>query len=115
MARRGASAGTVIPQTGSFATGSVIDGKGNLYAAQPRGFVVDRVMTPAEGMRGYDGLRVFSATTVGRRERLGEDITGWLAAHPERIPVHTLVLQSSDARFHCFTIVLFWSAAAPAK
>lgn len=56
----------------------------------------------------FEGVRVFSATTVDRRERLGEEITLWLRSHPELAPVATEVLQSSDARFHCLTVVVFW-------
>lgn len=65
-------------------------------------------MTSLDGKRGYDGVTVFSATTILRRERLGDDVTAWLRAHPDRIPVDTIVLLSSDARFHCLSIVLFW-------
>lgn len=56
----------------------------------------------------YEGAQVFSATTFGRRDKLGEDVTAWIRAHPEYMPVRTCVLQSSDSRFHCLTIVLFW-------
>lgn len=65
-------------------------------------------MTPPAGERGYDGVKVFSASTLGRREMLGGDITAWLRAHPERVPVNTIVRQSSDARFHCLSILIFW-------
>lgn len=66
-----------------------------------------------DGESGFDGVKVFSATTVGRREKLGEDIIAWLRAYPERVPVDTVVRQSSDARFHCFTIVMFWRVPRP--
>ena len=56
----------------------------------------------------YEGAQVFSATTFGRRDKLGEDVTAWLRAHPGTLPVRTCVLQSSDSRFHCLSIVLFW-------
>ncbi|MEP6652995.1 MAG: hypothetical protein ABJA82_06525 [Myxococcales bacterium] len=56
----------------------------------------------------YQGMTVFSATTMARRERLGEDVTAWLRSHPDRIPVDTLVRQSSDSRFHCLSILVFW-------
>ena len=68
-------------------------------------------MTAAEGGGAYDGVRVFSATTLARREKLGEDITGWLNAHPDRIPVNAVVRLSSDSRFHCLSIVVFWRMA----
>lgn len=56
----------------------------------------------------YDGVTVFSATTVQRRDRVGDEITAWLRAHPERVPVNTIVRQSSDTRFHCLSILIFW-------
>lgn len=65
-------------------------------------------MTPPEGKCGYDGVKVFSATTFRRREMLGDDIRAWLRAHPERVPANTIVRQSSDARFHCLSILIFW-------
>lgn len=61
---------------------------------------------------GYDGVKVFSATMVARRERLGEDVTDWLREHPECVPVEAVVRLSSDARFHCLSIVIFWRAAS---
>lgn len=57
----------------------------------------------------FDGVKVFSATTAGDRERLGERLTAWLRAQPKPVViVDRAVLQSSDARFHCITIVLFY-------
>jgi hypothetical protein len=55
----------------------------------------------------FDGVRVFSATMMRDREQLGERITGWLARHDVEI-VDIVVRQSSDAAFHCITIVLFF-------
>jgi hypothetical protein len=56
----------------------------------------------------FEGLTVFSATTATRRERLGDDITSWLQAHPELVPVDTVVRLSSDTQFHCLSILVFW-------
>ncbi|MBL8682792.1 MAG: hypothetical protein JNK05_26740 [Myxococcales bacterium] len=57
----------------------------------------------------FDAVKVFSATTAGDRERLGERLTAWLRAQPKPVViVDRAVLQSSDARFHCITIVLFY-------
>jgi hypothetical protein len=61
-----------------------------------------------EGEHRYDGVKVFSATTVGRREKLGDDITAWLRANTDRVAVNTVVRLSSDARFHCLSILIFW-------
>jgi hypothetical protein len=60
--------------------------------------------------RSFDGLTVFSATTSFRREHLGTDITTWLRQHPKLTPVDTVIQLSSDTRFHCMSIVIFWRA-----
>jgi hypothetical protein len=61
----------------------------------------------------FDSVKVFSATTGGDRERLGERITAWLAAQQRPIVlVDRAVVQSSDHRFHCVTIVLFYREGA---
>jgi hypothetical protein len=54
------------------------------------------------------GVRVFTATRASDRQQLGESITQWLRAHPEVDVEDKLVLQSSDASFHCLTIVVFF-------
>lgn len=69
-------------------------------------------MASPQPVRTYDGLKVFSTTMVAQRERLGEVIAEWLRAHPERVPVETVVRQSSDARFHCLSILIFWRATS---
>jgi hypothetical protein len=56
----------------------------------------------------FDGATVFSATLRRGREELGDRITEWLKAHPERTIVDTVVALSSSRRFHCSTIVIFW-------
>lgn len=63
----------------------------------------------------FDAVKVFSATTAGERERLGERVTAWLRAQPAPIlVVDRAVVQSSDERFHCVTIVLFYLEGARA-
>ena len=61
-----------------------------------------------EENRAYNGVKVFSTTMIGQRAKIGEEVTNWLRAHPECVPVDTVVRQSSDNRFHCLTIVVFW-------
>jgi hypothetical protein len=56
----------------------------------------------------FDGVTVFSATMRRSREELGDRITQWLKAHPDRVPVDTFVVLSSGRRFHCHTVVIFW-------
>jgi hypothetical protein len=60
------------------------------------------------GRNDFEGAAIFAETMRLGREGLGERITRWLADHREREPVEAVVLQSSDQRFHCLTIVLFW-------
>ena len=40
------------------------------------------------------------------REQLGETVTAWIAAYSKLIIVDVTVVQSSDAAFHCVTIVI---------
>jgi hypothetical protein len=54
------------------------------------------------------GLRVFSATMARERDALGDVITTWIRAHPHYRLIDRVVVQSSDAAFHCVTIVLFF-------
>lgn len=53
-----------------------------------------------------NGIKVFSATMRAQREQLGESVTAWMTAHPELTIVDVTVVQSSDAAFHCVTIVV---------
>jgi hypothetical protein len=52
-------------------------------------------------------VKVFSATKARERTRLGEDVTAWIAEHPELVVVDKVVTQSSDSEFHCLSIILF--------
>ena len=61
----------------------------------------------------FNGVKVFSATMVGDRERLGDKITGWLQGHPSVEIREAIVTQSSDEAFHCIAITLFfWDHSA---
>lgn len=57
---------------------------------------------------GYDGARVFSATKALEREGLGNKLTDWLEANPDKEVVDTVVRQSSDRQFHCLSIIVFY-------
>jgi folate-dependent tRNA-U54 methylase TrmFO/GidA len=59
-------------------------------------------------MDGFTGVKVFSTTLARDREQMGENITRWLAAHPELEIIEHVVRQSSDKEFHCLTITLFY-------
>ncbi len=52
--------------------------------------------------------KTFSATLAKDRDALGERVTTWLRRHPHAVIEDRVVLQSSDAEYHCVTIVLFY-------
>ena len=56
----------------------------------------------------FNGVKVFSATMLADRERLGEKVTAWLQAHPRYKLVDIWVTQSSDMSFHCLAITVFY-------
>jgi hypothetical protein len=51
---------------------------------------------------------VFSATMVADREQLGEKVTSWLAANPNKKLTDIVITQSSDEAFHCIAITVFY-------
>ncbi|HUJ63709.1 MAG TPA: hypothetical protein VLX92_34655 [Kofleriaceae bacterium] len=55
------------------------------------------------------GVKVFSATLAEQRARLGDVVTDWLAARGSLTILDVVVTQSSDARFHCLAIIVFFS------
>jgi hypothetical protein len=56
----------------------------------------------------FNGVKVFSATMVADRDQLGEKVTAWIAAHPEKKVTDLVVTQSSDEAFHCIAITVFY-------
>jgi hypothetical protein len=50
-------------------------------------------------------VQVFTATRARDREQLGTVITNWIRSYEGRV-LEARVLQSSDAEFHCLTVVL---------
>jgi len=56
----------------------------------------------------FNGVKTFSATKREGRETLGERVTSWIAENPKIVIVDKTVSQSSDAEFHCITIVIFY-------
>ena len=55
-------------------------------------------------------VKVFSVTKARQREEIGETVTAWIAANPGLRVVNTVVALTSDAKFHCFSIILFCTA-----
>ena len=60
--------------------------------------------------RGYDAVKVFSATKANERVDLGQKMTTWLKEHDVDV-VDTVVKQSSDNQFHCLSIIVFYKYA----
>ena len=56
-------------------------------------------------------VKVFSTTKAKDRQAIGEQVTDWITANPTVRIVKTVVAQSSDVKFHCFSIVLVCSQA----
>lgn len=65
-------------------------------------------------MSAFNGVKVFSATMIAPRARLGEDVTKWLDAARQRpgFQLRDVVMtQSSDDAFHCVCAVVFYTEA----
>jgi hypothetical protein len=59
-------------------------------------------------LEGYRAAKVFTATKAHERERLGDNLTRWLADNPDVEVVDTVIRQSSDSQFHCLSIIVFY-------
>ena len=57
-------------------------------------------------------VKTFSVTKAREREELGARVTAWSEANPGVQIVGTFLRQTSDDRFHCFSMVLLCIAAA---
>lgn len=51
---------------------------------------------------------------IAARMQLGEAVSEWLAERPRLKIVDMVVTQSSDSRFHCVAISVFYNDAAAA-
>ena len=58
--------------------------------------------------REFNGVKVFSATMVADRDRLGDKVTEWVARHPKIEVREIVVTQSSDKAFHCLAMTVFY-------
>lgn len=57
-------------------------------------------------INGFDLVKVFIATKAKDRDVIGEKVTEFLRSYNGTV-VDRTITQSSDSRFHCFTITLF--------
>ena len=62
-------------------------------------------------MMDFDSVRVFSATMIADRLALGDKVTAWLAENATLEIADMVVTQSSDSRFHCIAITVFYRSA----
>ncbi len=58
--------------------------------------------------RTFNGVKIFSATMMAGRSRLGDKVTDWLHENPQAWPRDIVVTQSSDEAFHCIAITVFY-------
>lgn len=58
--------------------------------------------------RQFNGVKVFSATMVSDRDKLGERITAWIQKNPQLEVREIVVTQSSDEAFHCLAFTVFY-------
>ncbi|HEU0029905.1 MAG TPA: hypothetical protein VFQ53_04675 [Kofleriaceae bacterium] len=65
-------------------------------------------LAAASRLAPFNGVKVFSATMFADRERLGEKVSAWIAAHDRFQITDVVVTQSSDASFHCVAISVFY-------
>ena len=65
--------------------------------------------TEETAKRSFNGVKVFSATMMEQRQRLGDMVTAWIAAHPDLTIVDMVQAQSSDSSFHCISISVFYT------
>lgn len=66
-------------------------------------------------MKQFNGVKVFSATMVADREVLGEKVTAWIRDRPAIVIEDVVVTQSSDERFHCIAITIFYTEPTRTK
>ena len=63
----------------------------------------------------FNSVKVFSATIVADRARLGERVTDWIQSHPHCELTEMVVTQSSDSAFHCLAIIVFFRESGPPR
>jgi hypothetical protein len=65
-------------------------------------------------MQTFEGVKVFSATMAVQREQLGDRITDWIKRNPNVKVLEVVVKQSSDAEFHCLSLIVFFAGKVEA-
>lgn len=86
------------------------------WGAVYRRRMVASVRSPhAPSIVPFNGVKVFSATMIAMRERLGETVTEWIDVHPTYTINDIVVTQSSDSGFHCIAITVFYTDPTAAR
>ncbi len=58
--------------------------------------------------KSFTGVKVFSATMMADRARLGDEVTKWIQSNPSCQVREIIVTQSSDEAFHCLSMTVFY-------
>ena len=56
----------------------------------------------------FNSVKVFSATMMQEREKLGDVVTEWMQANADFRIKEIIVTQSSDEAFHCLAMTVFY-------
>ncbi len=59
-------------------------------------------------IKGYTGVKVFSATKARERDEMGAAISRWVKQNSDLEIVDKIITQSSDKEFHCYTMTIFY-------
>jgi hypothetical protein len=62
---------------------------------------------------GYTLCKVFTETERRYLSEVGDNLTAWLAEHPEYEILEVVVVQSSDRSRHCLSAVAFLRERTP--
>ena len=58
--------------------------------------------------RAFNSVKVFSATMMNDRAKLGDTVTEWIQKNPHHNISEIIVTQSSDEAFHCLAMTVFY-------
>ena len=58
--------------------------------------------------RDFNSVKVFSATMMNDRGKLGDVVTDWIQSNPSFQITEIFVTQSSDEAFHCLAMTVFY-------
>lgn len=69
-------------------------------------------MSNTNPIKGYQAIKIFTCTMAKERNELDEGVNRWLVDMSKKQKtfevVDTIITQSSDNAFHCFTVTIFY-------